>query len=826
LAKGKYVANDAKNALRVIENCLGLNDECSEAHILAALINSKTGNTGAARSNLENAMAISFGIRENPLFMLVKGQVEIKSGEFTKALETLKKAIALPGVKSGSKKKSHSMMEAGPEDKLLFELSIEDRAALFTCLIQVYAELNQLDEAKKVVHMAIPEFSGTSEEVKILVANSEVALKSGDIKKALNMLKQTPKDSAHFKEIKIAMANIYLSKMMDRRQYAKCYSDIVEANPSTENYVLLGAALMKIQEPEEAIKAYEKALESKSDDPVLAREIGKALVQTHDYQRATNYYETALRADPRKADLRIDLARLYLRLKDYNQCMRVLSEAIDAAAHEEQDFSSLSRIVQAHLLTARTHLLLNQNSMELRAINEVEMAYADALKNQSNIIELHRDIGAHEMQNQRELLSEIHYKSGEYYEGRIKDLDRAFSCYMESLRYNDRNEKSIMALAHLHVKKGELDLAQNHCNNMLRINPSHEGASVMLAELMLQKQESEKAVFYLKQLLDNKADNYRILSQLIQLVRRAGNLEEAEKYLKMAEKASKKSNDAGLYYCKGLFHRYKGEPQLALQSFNNSRRDGVFGEESINNMVEIYLNPDNEPLWANSENDSIKLPSQSSLKAVGELITELKEKGFNPRIVVYETYSMMITREKRAIESAIQKLQELLNTRKDYVPAIVALATAKLLNKKAPDARNQLKIIAKKVYQPEYAEEYERAWLMLADIYVSTSKYDLGEELCAKSLKYNKSCGKAEEYFGLIKEKEQSYQDAADHYEKAWKLASEKSASIGFRLSFNYLKAKRYIECIEVCKAVLKEFPEYPKIEKEILTKARHSLRA
>ena len=53
---------------------------------------------------------------------------------------------------------------------------------------------------------------------------------------------------------------------------------------------------------------------------------------------------------------------------------------------------------------------------------------------------------------------------------------------------------------------------------------------------------------------------------------------------------------------------------------------------------------------------------------------------------------------------------------------------------------------------------------------------------------------------GLIKEKEHSYVDAATHYEKAHSLTSEKSPSIGYRLAFNYLKAKRYIDCITVCK--------------------------
>lgn len=74
-------------------------------------------------------------------------------------------------------------------------------------------------------------------------------------------------------------------------------------------------------------------------------------------------------------------------------------------------------------------------------------------------------------------------------------------------------------------------------------------------------------------------------------------------------------------------------------------------------------------------------------------------------------------------------------------------------------------------------------------------------------------------------EKEHSYKDASDHYEKAWKFSGEASPSIGFKLAFNYLKAKRFVEAIELCHKVLAASPNYPKIEKEILQKAQASLR-
>ena len=46
-----------------------------------------------------------------------------------------------------------------------------------------------------------------------------------------------------------------------------------------------------------------------------------------------------------------------------------------------------------------------------------------------------------------------------------------------------------------------------------------------------------------------------------------------------------------------------------------------------------------------------------------------------------------------------------------------------------------------------------------------------------------------------------------------------------YKLAFNYLKAKRYVEAIDICNDVLTMYPDYPKIRKEILEKAMSSLR-
>lgn len=69
-----------------------------EAHILAALINSEQGNMKAADNFLKQAFAQDFSIRDNPVFMLMKSEVEILGKQWEEALATLEHAFKLPQV--------------------------------------------------------------------------------------------------------------------------------------------------------------------------------------------------------------------------------------------------------------------------------------------------------------------------------------------------------------------------------------------------------------------------------------------------------------------------------------------------------------------------------------------------------------------------------------------------------------------------------------------------------------------------------------------------------------------------------------------------------
>lgn len=98
LAKARWLQGDTPGALRELSDVLQKDSSCVEAHIMAALINSEAGNMKAADNYLKQAFAQDFSIRENPVFMLMKSEVEIRQKNWEEAIATLEHTFKLPQV--------------------------------------------------------------------------------------------------------------------------------------------------------------------------------------------------------------------------------------------------------------------------------------------------------------------------------------------------------------------------------------------------------------------------------------------------------------------------------------------------------------------------------------------------------------------------------------------------------------------------------------------------------------------------------------------------------------------------------------------------------
>ncbi|CAN9497793.1 unnamed protein product [Ophioblennius macclurei] len=819
LAKVRYQSGDIEAAQSSLNHCL---DQCpshADAHLLMAQIHLLQGNVTLCSQSLELCLSHNFSIRDHPLYHLINAQAKKKTGELTEAIQTLQMAMSLPGVRrAGSSSKSKNKRS---------DLSSADCVSVFLELAEALWLNGEQHEAAKVMQDAINEFSGTPEELRVTIANADLALLRGDTELALSMLRNITPEQPYYIQAKEKMADIYLNHRKEKRLYASCYREMVEKLPSPHTYLLLGDAYMKIQEPEKAIEVYEQALKKNPRDGALASKIGKALVKTHNYTRAINYYEAALKTEQQNF-LRYDLAELLMKMKQYERCERVV---LDALAHEPvNELPVLSDDCRYLVLLAKIQNKVGKNDAASLSLQRARDVQAKVLKRvqleQPDAVPMQKQLAA-------EICAEIakHYTSQRGYE-------RAVKFYKEALVYCETDRKVMLELARLYLTLDEVEACQEQCGVILKNDQFNEDATLMMADIMFRKQDYEQAVFHFEQLLERKPDNYPTLSRLIDLLRRAGKLEEIPRFLDMAEKYSSRSKlDPGFHYCKGLYLWYTGDPNEALQHFNKARKDNDWGQNAVYNMIEISLNPDNDIMGGevfenlDGETGSSTKRQESEQRAVGtaeNLLRELKPQtaGGHVQLRILENYCLLATKQKASVEKALSVFTEIANNEKDHVPALLAMATAYMMLKLTPQARNQLKRIAKMNWSIVDADEFEKSWLLLADIYIHSGKYDMAGDLLQRCLKHNKSCCKAYEYRGYIMEKEQAFRDAALNYEMAWKYGNRTNPTIGYKLAFNYLKAKRHVDAIDVCHKVLAARPDYPRMRKDILDKARAALRS
>ena len=77
-------------------------------------------------------------------------------------------------------------------------------------------------------------------------------------------------------------------------------------------------------------------------------------------------------------------------------------------------------------------------------------------------------------------------------------------------------------------------------------------------------------------------------------------------------------------------------------------------------------------------------------------------------------------------------------TQRNDVGLLLGIASAHMLLKQVPRARNQLKIACKLEWSPENAAGFEQIWLLLADIFIQSGKYDISVDLLNRAILHNK----------------------------------------------------------------------------------------
>uniref|UniRef100_A0A8C5SQI7 Tetratricopeptide repeat domain 21B n=1 Tax=Laticauda laticaudata TaxID=8630 RepID=A0A8C5SQI7_LATLA len=461
VAKVKYLSGNYEASERILQHCLEQNPSYAEVHLLMAQVHLQQNNFQPCAQSLELCLSYNFQIREHPVYHLVKAQAQIKMGEIAEAIKTLQMAMNLPGMRTSTLSSKSKTIEIDGRDRL----------SLYLELVEAHRLNGEQHEAIKILQDAINEFSGTSEELRVMITNADLALMQGDVEAALTMFRNITPEQTYFVQAKEKMAAIYLKYRRDKKLYVSCYRDLVEKMPSSHTFLLLGDAYMNIQEPEEAIEAYEQSLKKNPRDGALARKIGNALVKTHNYSKAISYYEAALKTGQQNI-LCHDLAELLLKLSQYDKAEKVLRQALD---HEPvNDLSSLMEDIRYLVLLAKVYSKMERTEDAVFSLQQAREMQAKVLKRiqieQLDAVPLQKQLAA-------EICAEIAKQSATQ-----RNCEKAITFYKEALAHCETDNKVMLELARLYLALDEVDACQYQCAALLKNDQDNVAATTVIPQ--------------------------------------------------------------------------------------------------------------------------------------------------------------------------------------------------------------------------------------------------------------------------------------------------------------------------------------------------------
>ena len=807
IGKLHFLLSDYNKAHEIADDILNIDNKNIDALMFKALVCVETKDYRRAKEVINDAMINNLNeTKENSSFLVIKSKCELGLNEIEHSQESLNKAIQFF---------DKTVANTNPTKSSLFKLEKKDKLELMKLNIDILMKLGKTEEAQDYMNKLVVEFQDMGDE--ILMLHSDLAIKTGDLKKAVHLLQKIDdKDERLFKKSRIKLADIYLNQVMDRRLYSWCYTQLIEKFPSFENYKLSANSLMVINAPDEAAEYYKKALKLKNDLEVM-RDLGRALVKTHDYHEAIEYYLEASKLDEKNVNNQT-VVYYWQMMEDYIDLMYLLARNTDGSLEEKIGKNiTLKEQIEVNIKKINSYLA-KYNETHLKSILAKFKYFLSRLQKEvlnkvkeANILD--------QIKEAKEFLSLIWYEMGEYYENIDPKTDNCEKSFYESVNNDNTNVQALLGLSYTLMNRGKYTEAQNSINLLLKEDESNEEALALLVSVLNAKKDNESALDYLVGMIQKQPNSYHLIELYISILLRSGDISNAKDILYKSEKTLKFTYTPGLYFCKGLYHKYLGETNKALLEFSKAKNDEEYGIKCIEQILEIYMNPDCDILLIDldipwNQNGSKGLLNYNTddinLDMINFLLRELKLRRDDDKTKVYEMYGTILSKDPDKINKKISELKEILDKNSNNLPVYIAYIMGNLIVKNFDEVKNGLNILNKLTLNIKYYSDYERGFLIMAYLFMMTDNLKKATESLEKVIMLNLAQFKGYELMALIKEKEGKFEESCACYEKAWEYSNKNNAGIGYQLAISYLNGKQYVKAMNVCNEIKRKFKEYP----------------
>jgi len=572
---------------------------------------------------------------------------------------------------------------------------------------------------------------------------------------------------------------VYLECFSDKRKYIACFQDASKAGKGNiDNIISLINAFLNVDEVEKAIQCCEDALNNYPRESKLIMKLGQLLLDSEQEERALIHYENHLRNVPNDLLFRRDLISLYYQFRR-DEALCLIQETLSLVKIRNRAGRWQHLETDSTLLLDFATLLRNPDEDNLRR----------------SVLILTHSLQQEVVNRRRSKLSREMIQGISMTCLSLFDLEKDPMYLSRALDVDPKNEMVIVKLANYHKSNRNISECRKYCAMV----DSNCELNRILADILVEENKFDEAEYILKNLHDQNKNDVVTLISYSRILYRNGKRDILE------ELANSQEIRSGSYFAKGLQLKYTGQYAKAVRVFNIARKDPNWVQESLINMIEIYLRTDElvECLF-------VRL-SRNDTEVVESLLDQLEALYTDPKNTIVLRLYYKTVKDLNCFEEVEEVLLSVVKDDNTSIPALLLLAKIYVLRCNNEKSRDLLKKIVNLPYNILFEKEIGQANLMLAKMYMESDGEHLyhAEVLCNKCLKHNKSCAYAWFLLGIKREKEQRHSDAAQLFEKVWNLEARTNPKTGFKVAINLFYAKNFTKAIEFCDHILTLFPSY-----------------
>jgi outer membrane PBP1 activator LpoA protein len=188
--KLKFILEDKQNALELVSKILDYDKNNFEANLLLAFILVDLGDARGATNTITNLQIANLQkTKDHVYFFIVKAKCELANNATETAQNSLNEAIRLFDKNVADNNICKHEINTLVKGDFIFRSQPKDKIDLIKLNIDILLKMGKTEDAQRLINQLIGDMSDTNLSDDVLILNSDLALKNGDVKKAVNLLK-------------------------------------------------------------------------------------------------------------------------------------------------------------------------------------------------------------------------------------------------------------------------------------------------------------------------------------------------------------------------------------------------------------------------------------------------------------------------------------------------------------------------------------------------------------------------------------------------------------------------------------------------------------